>query len=189
MGNGDTSAAALASVSPTSILHRTPWRPPTAVSAEGQYVTLEDGQRLLDGCGGASVTAVGHGHPDVVKAVQEQAAKMTCMFSLILSIKVIQVMMRLPLDVYNMQLSNTQAEELARVLVASGKGAFEMCVFVSGGKRFFRVLIARRSRPSQDPRPWRQFSSSEDRYYHDIAAVVDFLIGFDLLVFLGKQAK
>lgn len=38
------------------------------------------------------------------------------------------------LDVYNMQLSNKPAEELAKYMVSTGKGAFESVVFVSGGK-------------------------------------------------------
>lgn len=33
-----------------------------------------------------------------------------------------------------MQLSNDVAERLAAELVASGKGAFELCGFVAGGK-------------------------------------------------------
>jgi E3 ubiquitin-protein ligase TRIP12 len=37
------------------------------------------------------------------------------------------------LDVYNMQLSNEPAEELARILIDSGKGAFELCGFFAGG--------------------------------------------------------
>ena len=36
-------------------------------------------------------------------------------------------------DVYNMQLSNEPAEELAKLLVDSSNGAFELCGFVSGG--------------------------------------------------------
>ena len=32
-----------------------------------------------------------------------------------------------------MQLSNEPAEELARILVDSGKGAFELCGFFAGG--------------------------------------------------------
>lgn len=38
-----------------------------------------------------------------------------------------------PLDVYNMQLSNEPAEELARILIDSSKGAFELCGFFAGG--------------------------------------------------------
>ena len=41
---------------------------------------------------------------------------------------------RLITDVYNMQLSNEPAEELAKYLVSTGNNAFELCGFVSGGK-------------------------------------------------------
>jgi len=40
----------------------------------------------------------------------------------------------IPLDVYNLSLSNGPAEELARILIDSGKGAFELCGFFSGGQ-------------------------------------------------------
>lgn len=35
-----------------------------------------------------------------------------------------------------MQLTNNPAEELAKILVDSGKGAFAKCGFVSGGENF-----------------------------------------------------
>jgi hypothetical protein len=38
-----------------------------------------------------------------------------------------------PLDVYNAQLSNEPAEELAKLIVDSSHGAFELVGFVSGG--------------------------------------------------------
>ena len=65
-------------VKPTAILHRTPWRPPVASSAQGMYVTLDDGRVLLDAVGGAAVACIGNGHPDVVKAVKEQVEKVSC---------------------------------------------------------------------------------------------------------------
>lgn len=41
-----------------------------------------------------------------------------------------------------MQLSNEPAEELAKALVASGDGAFELCGFLSGGVvRLFQSLV------------------------------------------------
>jgi E3 ubiquitin-protein ligase TRIP12 len=40
-----------------------------------------------------------------------------------------------------MQLSNEPAEELARMLVDSGKGAFELCGFFAGGDNLFLVHI------------------------------------------------
>jgi 4-aminobutyrate aminotransferase len=44
------------------------------VGAEGAYVCTEDGRRLLDFASGVAVTNVGHGHPEVIAAVQEQVA-------------------------------------------------------------------------------------------------------------------
>ena len=37
-------------------------------------------------------------------------------------------------DVYNMQLSNEPAEELANMLVEQSDGVFELCGFFAGGK-------------------------------------------------------
>jgi adenosylmethionine-8-amino-7-oxononanoate aminotransferase len=47
---------------------------PTAVSAEGVWITDADGTRYLDGAGGAIVVNVGHGVPSVIDAISEQLA-------------------------------------------------------------------------------------------------------------------
>lgn len=47
-----------------------------AVRGEGMYLYDADDRQYLDMSGGAAVSCVGHGHPDVVRAVQEQAAKL-----------------------------------------------------------------------------------------------------------------
>lgn len=39
-------------------------------------------------------------------------------------------------DTYNMQLSNEPAEKLAKSLVDTSNGAFDLCVFVAGGERY-----------------------------------------------------
>jgi len=46
-----------------------------AAEAEGSTITDVDGNRFIDFAGGVGVMNVGHGHPRVVEAVQEQAAK------------------------------------------------------------------------------------------------------------------
>ncbi|KAF8637599.1 hypothetical protein AX17_002668 [Amanita inopinata Kibby_2008] len=102
-----------ASYTTTSILHRTSWKPPVAVSAEGIYIDLEDGRRVMDGVGGAAVASIGNGHPKVVQALKNQLDKVAY--------------------VYNMQLSSEPAEELAKMLVETSNGAFELCGFASGG--------------------------------------------------------
>ncbi|KAG8742527.1 hypothetical protein FRC10_001294 [Ceratobasidium sp. 414] len=106
----------------SAILHRTPWCPPIATSADGVYITLKNGTRIIDGVGGAAVSCVGNGHPVVVKAVQEQVEKMAY--------------------VYNAQLSNEPAEELARTLIeTSPQGAFEQVGFLSGGSEAVEAMI------------------------------------------------
>jgi acetylornithine/N-succinyldiaminopimelate aminotransferase len=46
------------------------------VSAEGVYITCRDGSRLLDLYGGHAVASLGYAHPDVMRALREQAAKL-----------------------------------------------------------------------------------------------------------------
>mgnify|MGYP001602644231 FL=1 len=43
--------------------------------AEGMYMYGADGKKYLDLIAGISVSNVGHSHPEVVKAVKEQAEK------------------------------------------------------------------------------------------------------------------
>jgi 4-aminobutyrate aminotransferase len=51
--------------------------PVVAESASGMWVTDVDGNRLLDFAAGIAVHAVGHCHPDVVRAIRDQAGKLT----------------------------------------------------------------------------------------------------------------
>lgn len=48
-------------------------RPPNAVRGDGVYVVDADGNRYLDGCGGAAVSCLGHNHPNVIHAIRKQA--------------------------------------------------------------------------------------------------------------------
>lgn len=50
-------------------LHHTP---PTAVRGEGIWLTDSEGRRYLDASGGAAVSCLGHGHPDVLAAMHRQ---------------------------------------------------------------------------------------------------------------------
>jgi len=47
--------------------------PPRAARGEGVWIIGQDGQRWLDACGGAAVSCLGHGDPDVVAAISAQA--------------------------------------------------------------------------------------------------------------------
>lgn len=46
--------------------------PPEAVSAQGVYIEDAAGRRYLDASGGAAVSSLGHGHPDVIAALHRQ---------------------------------------------------------------------------------------------------------------------
>ena len=62
----------------SSVFYRDPAASyPTATSADGMYITDDQGRRYLDMSGGAAVSCLGHGHPDVVEAVREQAGKLS----------------------------------------------------------------------------------------------------------------
>ncbi|KAF9221474.1 hypothetical protein BS17DRAFT_758087 [Gyrodon lividus] len=105
----------------TSILHRTPWTPPVAVRGEGIYVDLEDGRRVIDGIGGAAVSCLGTSHPKVIKALKDQLDTLSY--------------------VYNMQLSSKPAEELAKLLIDTSNGAFELVAFASGGSEAMEAVM------------------------------------------------
>jgi adenosylmethionine-8-amino-7-oxononanoate aminotransferase len=57
----------------SSVLHRNlKFQPHTIVSAEGVYITLSNGQRILDASGGAAVASIGHGNPRIKAAIAKQ---------------------------------------------------------------------------------------------------------------------
>lgn len=49
--------------------------PPLAVRGEGITLIDDRGRRYIDACGGAAVSCLGHGHPKIVAAIAEQAAR------------------------------------------------------------------------------------------------------------------
>ncbi len=46
--------------------------PPVAVSAQGMFIRDADGREYLDASGGAAVSSLGHGHPEVMAAMHAQ---------------------------------------------------------------------------------------------------------------------
>ena len=57
----------------THILHRSPNAVmPVAVSGSGVEIVDAEGRRYLDASGGAAVSCLGHGHPDVMAAMRRQ---------------------------------------------------------------------------------------------------------------------
>lgn len=59
------------------VFHRsTSVRPPIAVGGEGIYLIDAGGRRYIDACGGAAVSCLGHGQPEIIAALNEQAARL-----------------------------------------------------------------------------------------------------------------
>ncbi|KAH9900549.1 aminotransferase, class III [Xylariomycetidae sp. FL2044] len=50
---------------------------PLVVGGQGNYIHLQDGREILDGCGGAAVACLGHGVKRVVDAIATQAASVS----------------------------------------------------------------------------------------------------------------
>ncbi len=49
---------------------------PVAVRGEGVYVYDANGKQYLDGSGGAAITCLGYGHPEISRAIGEQLGKL-----------------------------------------------------------------------------------------------------------------
>lgn len=60
----------------TSWTSQNAWNPITMVRAEGVYFWDADGKRYIDWASQLINVNIGHGHPHVVKAIQEQAARL-----------------------------------------------------------------------------------------------------------------
>src|SRR5579875_4155425 len=94
------------------IMHTYARYPVTLVRGEGVYVWDDAGKRYLDFLGGIAVNAVGHCHPRVVRAIQEQAATL----------------------MHTSNLFNTLPQNrLADALVATTNGDFERIFFSNSG--------------------------------------------------------
>lgn len=98
----------------TSVLHRHLHQlPPTAVTGEGAWITDSAGKRYLDACGGAAVSCLGHGHPDVLAAMHGQIDKLAYAHTSFFTTEV--------------------AEQLAEHLVRTAPAGISHAYFVSGG--------------------------------------------------------
>ena len=81
--NGHAASPSLPLPKSTSIFHRTLTAEPLHVThAKGSYLYLDNGKRILDGCGGAAVISIGHAREEVAQAIADQATKITYAHSL-----------------------------------------------------------------------------------------------------------
>jgi adenosylmethionine-8-amino-7-oxononanoate aminotransferase len=87
--------------------------PPVATGGGGMYLTDSSGKRYLDASGGAAVSCLGHGHPDVLAAMHAQIDKLAYAHTSFFTTEV--------------------AEELANHLIERAPAGMSNVYFVSGG--------------------------------------------------------
>ena len=106
----------------TRVFHRNPReRYPVAVRGDGAYLIDREGKRYLDASGGAAVSCLGHSDAAVVRAIQEQLA-------------------RLPFA-HTSFFTNEPMEALADALVARAPASLQKVYFVSGGSEAMEAAL------------------------------------------------
>jgi adenosylmethionine-8-amino-7-oxononanoate aminotransferase len=107
-GGGETAPPA------SRVFHRFPKAPlPRAAAGDGPYIVDETGKRYLDASGGAAVSCLGHSHPAVVTAIQDQVGRLAFAHTTFFTSELM--------------------EELADLLVAQAPGDLGRVYFTSGG--------------------------------------------------------
>jgi adenosylmethionine-8-amino-7-oxononanoate aminotransferase len=98
----------------SAVLHRNLHAAPRYVtSSEGSFITLDDGQVILDATGGAAVSCLGHGHPRIIEAMKRQAEQVAYCHSPVLGTEV--------------------ADDLAQELCDGTDGVMKRALIVSSG--------------------------------------------------------
>ena len=98
----------------TAVFHRHLSRQfPVAVSGKGVRLTDSEGREYIDASGGAAVSCLGHGHPDILAAMHAQIDKLAYAHTSFFTTEV--------------------AEELAANLIRQAPAGISHAYFVSGG--------------------------------------------------------
>lgn len=95
--------------------------PPVAVGAKGMYLYDQHGRAYLDASGGAAVSSLGHGHPEVLAAIHAQADRLAY--------------------AHTGFFSSDAAEQLAAHLAAHAPGDLDQVYFVSGGSEAIETAL------------------------------------------------
>lgn len=130
------------------VFHRDPSHAyPVAIRGEGAYVFDRDGKRYFDASGGAAVSCLGHSDAAVVKAIQDQLAK-------------------LPFA-HTSFFSNQPMEALAEALIGRSPPGFDKVYFVSGGSEAVEAALKlARQYFVEKGEPQRRFLIARKQSYH-----------------------
>ena len=95
--------------------------PAMAVAGQGIEIVDRDGRRYIDACGGAAVSCLGHGHPDVLAAMHAQIDRMAYAHTGFFTTEV--------------------AETLADRIVSDAPEGIDNVYFVSGGSEAMEAAL------------------------------------------------
>ena len=132
----------------TKIIHRSlRGSVPTAVSARGVTITDRDGKAYIDASGGAAVSCLGHGHPDVIAAMHAQIDRIAYAHTGFFTTEV--------------------AEELAELLIADAPPGIGHVYMVSGGSEAVEAALKMaRQYFVEIGQPQRQHFIARKQSYH-----------------------
>jgi adenosylmethionine-8-amino-7-oxononanoate aminotransferase len=126
------------------ILHRSlRHTPPVAVGGEGIYLRDSQGKVYIDASGGAAVSSLGHGHPDVIAALHRQIDRCAYAHTAFFTTEVAE-------ELADRLVARAPAGVKGVYLVSGGSEAMETALklarqyFVEGGDAQRTVFIARR---------------------------------------------
>jgi adenosylmethionine-8-amino-7-oxononanoate aminotransferase len=120
---------------------------PRAVGGEGIHLIDDKGRRYLDASGGAAVSCLGHGHPAVVAAMQEQAARLAY--------------------AHTSFFTTDAAEALADIMVEHAPPGMDRVYFVSGGSEAMEAALKMaRQYFLETGQPKRRIFISRRQSYH-----------------------
>lgn len=95
--------------------------PPTAVKGEGVYLIDKQGKQYFDGSGGAAVSCLGHGDPEIIDAIKLQLDRMEF--------------------AHTGFFTSDAAESLADLLINNAPGNLDRVYLVSGGSEAMEAAI------------------------------------------------
>src|SRR5688500_4944793 len=109
-------------MSESHVLHRSiAHHYPVAASGKGIHLYDSDGKAYIDASGGAAVSCLGHGHPDVLAAMRAQIDQLAF--------------------AHTSFFTSAPAEELADDLIAHAPAGIDHVYFVSGGSEAIEAAL------------------------------------------------
>lgn len=121
--------------------------PPKAVRGQGVYLYDASGKEYFDGSGGAAVSCLGHGDPDVVAAIKDQLDQLAF--------------------AHTGFFTSSPAEELAEKLIHHAPGDIDRVYFVSGGSEAVEAAMKlARQYHLENGEPQRRHIIARRQSYH-----------------------